>query len=455
VPEGEAQVSPASEPIETEEALIDYFRAAETPVEEWRVGTEHEKIGVFRDTFERVPFDGERGIERLLERIAEQESWGRVFEDERLIALEKEGASITLEPGGQIELSGAPLRHARETCSEFNTHVEMVNRISADMGIVWLALGGDPIHPVSEIPQMPKRRYDIMRDYLPRQGGLALEMMHATATVQANFDYSNEADMVAKMRTSMACTGIVSAIFANSSFSLGKPNGHASRRVEVWRNTDSDRCGLLHFVFDPDFGYRRYREWALDIPVFFIVRDGVYHPGGRMTFREFLASGFEGQRATLEDWDLHLTTLFPEVRLKRIIEVRGADVGPRALVCALPVLWKGILYDAGACSEARALSIDWGREELEGAQIDVARRGLGAEIAGRPVLELARELVEISRAGLRAMHDRGEALDGEESFLDPIEAQLETGLSPGLALVEHWHGDWGESIGRLIDGVKY
>ncbi len=448
-------MSEAAQPIEEVSELIAYFRAAETEVADWRVGTEHEKIAIYRDTLERVPFEGKRGIAALLDRIAEDDGWRRIFEGENLVALEKSGASITLEPGGQIELSGAPLRRASETCKEFNDHVELVNRISSEMGVVFLSLGGDPIHEVDDIPRMPKLRYDIMRDYLPGQGSLALHMMHATATVQANYDYSDEADMVAKMRMAMACTGVVSAIFANSSISGGKENGYISRRVEIWRNTDSDRCGLLHFVFDDGFGYSDYANWALDIPIFFIVRDGKYIPGGRTTFREFLDSGFHGHRATLVDWDTHLTTLFPEVRLKRIIEVRGADAVPRGLICALPVLWKGLLYDSGALAAAWELSRNWTRDELETSRLDVARRGLRAEIAGRPILELARELVGISLAGLASMVERGEADPGEASFLDPVLDQLDKGISPGEEILERWRGEWGGSLESLIDGVKY
>lgn len=448
-------MSEAAQPIEEVSELIDYFRASETEIADWRVGTEHEKIGIYRDTLERVRFEGKRGIANLLDRIAEEDGWKRVFEGEHLIALEKDGASITLEPGGQIELSGAPLRRAAETCAEFNDHVELVNRISAEMGMVFLSLGGDPIHPVDEIPRMPKVRYDIMRNYLPGRGSMAMEMMHATATVQANYDYSDEADMASKMRMSMACTSVISAIFANSSLSLGKENGFITRRVEVWRNTDPDRCGLLHFVFDEGFGYYDYANWALDIPLFFIVRDGKYIPASSSTFRQFLESGFEGHRATLKDWDTHLTTLFPEVRLKRIIEVRGADAVPRKLVCALPVLWKGLLYDEGARQAAWELARGWTRDELESGRLDVARRGLQAEFGGQPVLGLARELVGISLDGIAAMASRGELEASEAQFLDPILEQLDRGKSPGEELLDRWRGEWGGSLERLIDGVKY
>ncbi len=448
-------MSQPSAKVQSERDLLEYFHGAETPREEFRVGTEHEKIGIDLETGTRVPYAGERGIGELLSRIAAEDNWKPIFEGEHVIALEKEGASITLEPGGQIELSGAPLRTARETCREFNGHVDLVNRLSEDMGFVWLALGVDPLHSVDEIPKMPKARYDIMRAYLPTRGSLGLEMMHASAAVQANFDYSSEADMVSKMRVGMSCTSLVSAIFANSSISGGRENGYATRRVAIWRDTDPDRCGLLHFVFDEDFGYRRYLDWALDIPLFFVVRDGHYRSGGGMTFREFMREGFEGEPPTVKDWDTQLTTLFPEVRLKRIIEVRGADAVPRDLTCALPALWKGLFYDDDAGRAALALTAGVSREVREAAQEDVARRGLAAELGGRAVLDLARELVAIAAEGLRRIAERGETDADERFFLEPVEAVLERGKSPGEQLVEQWRGALGGSPRRLIEYARY
>ncbi len=441
--------------IEGEGDLLQYFIDGETEPAQWMVGTEHEKIGLLADTLERIPFEGERGIGVLLERIAARDDWERVFEGENLIALKKDGASITLEPGGQLELSGAPLRTTRETCQEFNAHVDLLNDISADMGIVWLGIGHDPIHGVDEIPRMPKARYDIMRKYLPTRGGLALHMMHATATVQANFDYESEADMVAKFRTAMAVTPIVTAMFANSSFADGKENGFASRRAEIWRDTDPDRCGMLEFIFERDFGYRDYLEWALDVPMFFIVRDHKYIDATRMTFRQFMAEGLDGERATMGDFDNHLTTLFPEVRLKHIIEVRGADAASRELICALPAVWKGILYDAEGLSAAAALVADVSSAERNEGLVDISRRGLAAQYAGRSALEWARELLEISARGLGAIAGRGATAPGEVAFLDPLYEVVERGRSPGEELVARFRGEWNGSIERLIESAKY
>ncbi len=442
-------------PVEGVADLLAYFRAAETPRVDWAVGTEHEKVGVYADTGDRVPYEGPYGIGTLLEKIASATGWERVQERGRTIALAQGGASITLEPGGQIELSGAPLAESRETCAEFNTHVDMVKALSDDFGIAWLGLGIDPFHEVPEIPIMPKARYDIMRAYLPTRGDLALDMMHATATVQANFDYADEADMIAKLRVALLATPIVSALFANSSISGGKENGYVSKRQMIWRDTDPDRCGLIPFAFDSDFGYARYTEWALDVPMFFVIRDGSYHPGNGTTFRRFLERGFEGLRPTLRDWDTHLTTLFPDVRLKRIIEVRGADTVPRELICALPAVWKGFLYDADACAAVWDLLEKTGVDELDAAQLDVAKRGLRAEMAGAKVLDLARELVGISSEGLRRIAEAGYSAQDERRFLEPLHEQIGKGRSPGEEIAERWRGEWGRNRERLIEATRY
>jgi len=448
-------MNPLDEPLDGAGDLIAYFRAAETPREEWAVGTEHEKVGVYADTGDRVPYEGPYGIGALLEKVASAVGWERVEERGRLIALSQDRASVTLEPGGQIELSGAPLLTTGETCAEFNTHVDLVKELSDDFGIAWLGLGIDPFHEVAEIPTMPKARYDIMRSYLPTRGDLALDMMHATATVQANFDYADETDMIAKMRSALVATPVVSALFANSSISGGKENGYASKRLVIWRETDPDRCGLLPFAFDPDFGYQRYTDWALDVPMFFVVREGVYHPGDGTTFRQFLSGGFAGTRPTMRDWDTHLTTLFPDVRLKRIIEVRGADTVPRAHICALPALWKGILYDTLALADTWALLGAMTPEELDRGQLDVARRGLRGEMGGKKVIDLARELVSIAAEGLRRMHAEGLNGQDERPFLDPLHEQIAKGKSPGEEIAESWRGEWRRDRARLIEATRY
>jgi len=452
-------MNPQDRPIDGVGDLLAYFRAAETPREDWVIGTEHEKVGVYADTGDRVPYEGPYGIGALLDKIHAAVGWNRVEERGRVIALERDGASITLEPGGQIELSGAPLATTRETCAEFNTHVDLVKELSDDFGIAWLGLGIDPFHEVGDIPHMPKGRYDIMRTYLPTRGGLALDMMHATATVQANLDYASEEDAIAKMRAALLATPVVSALFANSSISGGRENGFASKRLVIWRDTDPDRCGLIPWVFDPDFGYERYMEWALDVPIFFLIRDHAYYPAGGVTFRQFMDRGFEVDgavhRPTVRDWDMHLTTLFPDVRIKRIIEVRGADTVPRAHICALPALWKGILYDAGALEATRELLADVGTEALDVGQLDVAKRGLRADMAGRKVLDLARELVTISDAGLGRILADGWSTHDERHFLDPLREQIEKGVSPGEEIATRWRDEWNGDREKLIEATRY
>jgi glutamate--cysteine ligase len=445
----------ADSPVESVEDLVAFVQRGEKPPERWRVGTEHEKVGLYESDRSPVPFEGERGIGALLGQIAEVDDWERVLEGDNTIALEKQGASITLEPGGQFELSGAPLRTIHEACDELHTHLALMKELCGQLGIVWLGLGLNPIHGAERVPSMPKARYRIMRSYLPKRGALALDMMFTSATVQANFDFADEADMVAKVRLAMGLSPIVSAIFANSSLSEGKANGFISRRLHVWQHVDPDRCGLLPIVFEPDFGYRAYVEWALDVPMFFVVRGHQYHPANGLSFRQFLRDGLAGIRATLADFELHLTTIFPEVRLKQVIEVRGADAVPPGLTCSLPALWKGLLYDAEARAAAWELVAHSSQEEREGAHADVARRGLAASFAGRPVLELARELARISREGLRRIGHAGRRDPDETSFLDPIFEQLERGVSPGQIVLERWEGEWAHSLDRLIEYARY
>lgn len=471
------------QPIEGTGDLVAYFRAAEKPRVRWRVGTEHEKVGVYAATGDRVPYDGPRGIAALFDRMVAEGGWERVEERGRTIALESAArGSITLEPGGQFELSGAPLHSTDETCGELHAHLEQVKRLSEDFGIAWLALGMDPFHAVEAIPTMPKARYDVMRAYLPTRGRLGLEMMHATATVQANFDYENEADMVEKMRLGIAASPVVSALYANSSLSAGRENGFVSKRLMIWRDTDPDRCGQIPFVFEPDFGYERYARWALDVPLFFVVRDKRYEPGDGTTFRQFMERGFRGLRPTLGDWETHLTTLFPDARLKRVVEVRGADVVGPGHICALPALWKGLLYDADARAGAWELLGCVTAAELDTGQLDVAKRGLRAEMGGRKVLDLARELVGLAGGGLRRIAAESLAgassaaapsgssgaspgapgaaavavsSDGEARFLEPLLEQIDKGISPGEEVLQRWRGEWNRDWFALIEATRF
>ena len=330
-----------------------------------------------------------------------------------------------------------------------------MKRLSSEFGIAWLALGMDPFHGVDQIPRMPKTRYAVMRSYLPTRGGLGLEMMHSTATVQANYDFSDEADMIAKMRLGVMAMPVVSALYANSSLSGGRENGFVSKRLMVWRDTDPDRCGQIPFVFDPDFGYERYARWALDVPLFFVVRDKHYEPGDGTTFRQFMECGFRGLRPTMSDWETHLTTLFPDVRLKRIVEVRGADTASFGHLCALAPLWKGLFYEAGARAAAFELFARTSVAELDAGQLDVAKRGLRAEMGGSKVVDLARELVACAAEGLRRIAAEAHTPTDESSLLDPLREQIEKGISPGEEVLERWRGEWNRDWSKLIQATRF
>ncbi len=419
------------------------------------MGTEHEKVGVFEEGYAAVPYEGPHGIGAFLNRMAELDDWSPVYEGENVIALLKDGASITLEPGGQLELSGAPLRTIHETCEEFHNHLRLVKEISQSFGIMWLGLGIRPLHGVDDVPRMPKTRYGIMRAYLPTRAKLGVEMMHLTATVQANFDFSDEVDMRRKMQLATGVSPILSAVYANSSIAESKPTGYASRRLRIWRDTDPDRCGLLPFVFDPDFGYGDYVDWALDVPMFFIVRAGQYFAMRGKSFRQFMQVGHEGHSATVGDFELHLTTLFPEVRLKRVIEVRGCDAVPCMMTCALPAFWKGLLYDEGAGGEAWELVKDWQFEERVEFLAAAARDGLSARTARGSAKDLADKLVSISTEGLRRIAHAGHGEPDETSFLAPLQEQIASGKSPGELILEKWEGEWDHSLPRLMDYARY
>jgi len=446
-------------PIEDRSQLIDFFRAGEKPPERWRVGTEHEKVGLYERTLQPVPYEGSRGIGALLAKLHRDHGFEPLVDGGKLVGLEKEGATITLEPGGQLELSGAPLRTMHETCREFRDHLALMKHVSEEFGIVWLGLGMHPLASVDELPRMPRERHEIMRDVLEKRGKLALEMMHATGCVQANFDFESEPDMARKLRLAMAASPVVTALFANSSISEGKANGFESMRAWIWRHTDPDRCGLLPFVFEDAFlegrAYESYAAWALDVPTLFIQRGERHIPLRGLRFRDYLERGHADETATLADWAIHLTTLFPEVRLKRIIEVRGADAVPPDLVCALSALWKGLLYD----EESRERSFErvraWTFEEVDRMHADVARCGLSAVGPDASVLELARELVELSAQGLRRIGLRSSAGEDESLLLEPLFEIADRGTSPGRELVAHWEGAWDRRIERLVEYAKY
>ncbi len=447
------------QPVDDPSQLIEYLRRAETPREEFRVGTEHEKIALYAEDLAPVPYEGDRGIQALLSVLRDEHGFDPLLDEGRLVGLERDGATITLEPGGQLELSGAPLFSLHETCAEFNEHVALMKHVSARFGMIWLGLGIHPLAGIDELPRMPRQRYAIMREYLAARDELGIHMMHATGTVQANFDFASEADMARKLHLALAASPIITALYANSSVSDGVPNGFESRRAWVWRHTDPDRCGFLPFVFEDGWGegtaYVRYVEWALDVPMFFLVRDERHIPMGGRTFRDFLAGGFESERATLADWHIHLTTLFPEARLKRVIEVRGADAVPPKLVCGLPAFWKGLFHDEDALAAAEERIGKWTHAQVDALHGEVARSGLKADAPDAPILAVARELVDLSAQGLKRLGDRNRAGQDESLFLGPLYEIIDRGTSPGRYLLECWDGAWSRRIDLLVEYARY
>ncbi len=424
-------------PITGVDELVARFAAAGKPRGAWRVGVEHEKIGV-DERGGPLPYSGPRGIAALFERLAASGGWTRVSEGANVIALHRGSERVTLEPGGQLELSGAPLAHAAEIRAELEAHLAELKAASAPLGMSWVALGFRPFGRLDDIEWVPKGRYAVMREVLPARGKHAHDMMKRTATVQANLDYADEEDAERKLRAAMSVTTIVTALFANSPIVEGEDSGYASFRARAWLDTDPDRCGLLPFAFERGDVFRRYVEWALDVPLLFLY-DGRYHESGGVTFRRFMREGIQGKRPTLDEWDLHLSTLFPEARVKNYLEVRGADAGPLSMVLALPALWRGLLYDEDACAAATALTARLGfadrlalREAVPAAGLAAVVPGLvGAAGGGVTVRDLAVELVGIARQGLER---QGEDL----AVIDPLVEIAATGRAPADRVRDVW-----------------
>jgi len=438
-------------PIGARAELVEWIAEGEKPRETWRLGTEHEKIPFNRTDASPVPYEGEKGIRALLEGMQERTGWSPIMEDDRPIGLfdEAGGGAISLEPGGQFELSGAPLRTLHETAQETAQHLADVKAVGEKLGIGFLTLGMSPLWTRAETPVMPKKRYRIMTSYMPKVGGLGLDMMYRTSTVQVNMDYASEADMVKKLRVSLALQPIATAIFANSPFTEGKPNGYLSTRSHIWLDTDKDRTGMMAFAFEDGFGYERYVDWALDVPMYFVKRDATYHDVAGASFRDLLAgklAQLPGERATRSDWANHVSTLFPEVRLKRYLEMRGADVGGPEHIVALSAFWAGLLYDDAALDGAWDLVKSWSAEQRERLRADAPKLALKAAVAGRNVQDVARDALALSREGLK----RRACLDGsgqdETKHLAYAEEIVASGRTPAERLLERYHGAWGGSV---------
>ena len=438
------------------EDLVQWMADGAKPASEWRVGAEHEKF-VFRlGDHAPVPYEP-RGIKALLDGLT-RFGWTPVLEGENVIALERNGASVSLEPGGQFELSGAPLETVHDICEETGQHLEEVKAVADELGLGFLGLGFTPTWRRDEVPVMPKGRYKIMRQYMPKVGGLGLDMMFRTCTVQANLDFASEADMVAKFRTSLALQPIATALFANSPFVEGKPSGLVSSRANVWTDTDPDRTGMLDFVFQDGFGFETYARYALDVPMYFAKRDGQYVDLAGRSFKDFMdgkLAELPGDRPSLKDWADHMTTIFPEVRLKKYLEMRGADSGPWSRLCALPALWMGVLYDSAALAAAWDLCKDWKIEDHERLRADVARRGLKAEIAGRTVQDVAIDLLAIAKQGLKNRNRLSGGMVDESGYLAELEHIAETGVTPAERLVELYNTRWGGKVDPVYEDFAY
>jgi len=439
--------------------LVEWLESGCKPASDWRIGTEHEKFGFCTETLDPLPYDGERGIRAVLENLASTFDWNIVEEDGRPIALSKDdGCSITLEPGGQLELSGALLDNLHQTCNEVNKHLAEVQAVAEPLGIGFLGMGFHPTARREDIEWMPKARYVIMRNYMPRVGSLGLDMMKRTCTVQVNLDFGSEADMVDKFRASLALQPIATALFANSPFVEGKPCGFVSYRSQVWTDTDPDRTGMLPWAFESGMGFERYVDWMLDVPMYFVRRDGRYIDVAGAPFRDFMSgrlAGLEGEYPRLSDWEDHLTTAFPEVRLKRFLEMRGADGGPWRRLCALPAFWVGLLYDADSLAECLDMTSDWTLQERQELREDVARVGLDAMIRGRSVQSIARTLLELARRGLARRQRLNGAGDHEGGFLNSLEEIVERGTTPAEVKLAAFEGRWKGDIRRVFREFAY
>ncbi|MCK7593368.1 glutamate--cysteine ligase [Pseudomarimonas salicorniae] len=437
--------------------LVEFLSKGCKPREAWRIGTEHEKFGFRTDDLRPPPYEGERGIGAMLEGLAGF-GWQRHEENGRLIALSKDGASVTLEPAGQLELSGAPLESLHDTCCEAASHLKEVKAVAEPLGLGFLGMGFQPKWAREEMPWMPKGRYGIMRAYMPKRGKLGLDMMTRTSTVQVNLDFASEADMVKKFRVSLALQAVATALFADSPFTEGRPNGFLSYRSQIWTDTDPDRTGLLDFVFEEGFGFERYVDYLLDVPMYFVYRDGRYIDASGQSFRDFLDGrlpALPGERPTMADWADHSTTAFPEVRLKKFLEMRGADGGPWNRVCALPAFWVGLLYDDAALDAAWDLVRDFSLAERHALRDGVPREALGLRFRGGRVQDLAREALAISAHGLqrRARLNRHGA--DERIHLEPLLEILDAGQTPAERKLELFHGAWGGSVDPVFREFAY
>ena len=446
--------------IESYGQLAEYLRAGCKPIKDWKIGTEHEKFGFVNDNFLPLPYDGQCSIKAMLEGLRDKYNWSEILEENNIIGLTKDGANVSLEPGGQLELSGAPLDSIHETCDEVNQHLKEVKSIADDLGASFFGLGAAPEWSHEDMPMMPKGRYKLMTDYMGRVGTHGTQMMYRTCTVQVNLDFSSEQDMIKKMRVGLALQPIATALFANSPFFEGKLINHKSWRSRVWRDLDEDRTGMLPFVFEEGFGFEAWTEYVLDVPMYFVYRDGKYIDATGQSFRDFLNGklpALPGERPKISDWADHLTTVFPEARVKQFIEMRGADGGPWRKLCALPAFWVGLMYDQNSLDSAWDICKNWDANTREEMRIAASEEGIAAKTNGLSLLDLARELLDISRAGLknRARPGNGGLVPDECHFLNAIEEVIETGKSPACELIDKYNNEWQKDLKNVYRDYAY
>ncbi|MFO1172639.1 MAG: glutamate--cysteine ligase [Hyphomicrobiaceae bacterium] len=451
------QDGPKSPPISSREELVGYFEAGSKPAAQWRIGTEHEKFGFDVATLAPLPYTGPKGIRAILEGLIKRYGHVAVMEGDNIIALGSppgiDQGTVSLEPGGQLELSGAPLYTLHETAAEIDRHIEQVKVVGAELGVGFLGLGFSPIWSRAETPVMPKGRYKIMTAYMPKVGKLGLDMMYRSSTVQVNLDFSSEADMVKKLRVGLALQPVVAALCANSPFTEGRPNGFQTFRSEIWRDTDPGRTGMLPFAFEPGMGFERYVDYVLDVPMYFVFRNGGYVDASGQSFRDFLKGklpALPGELPDMADWADHISTAFPEVRLKRFLEMRGADAGGRDRIVEVPAVWVGLLYDQSALDAAWDLVKDWTAEERQALRDAVPRTALATPFRKGSVQDIARKVVAIAEDGLRRRARASGAAADESAYLAGLRTIAESGLTDAGRLLAHYDGDWAGDVRQVF-----
>jgi glutamate--cysteine ligase len=437
--------------IEHHWQMADYIAGGCKPAAEWRIGTEHEKFGFLTDTLLPLPYEGPRSISALFDGLMRQHGWAPLHEGGRVIGLRRGAANISLEPGGQFELSGAPLASLHDTAAELATHLAEVRAIADLLGIGFLGIGAAPVWTHDQMPVMPKGRYRLMTDYMGRVGTHGTQMMYRTCTVQVNLDFASEADMVRKLRVALALQPVATALFASSPFFEGRPNGHRSWRSRIWRGLDDARTGMLPFVFQDGMGFERWVDWVLDVPMYFVYRDGRYIDALGQSFRDFLQGrlpALPGEKPTLSDFADHMTTVFPEARVKRYIEMRGADAGAEPMLNALPAFWVGLMYDGSALDAAWDLVKGLDQPTREGLRVAASERALAGEAGGIRLADLAARALALSEAGLRA---RGL---GEEVFLAPLAEEIASGRTRADRLLDLYHGAWAGDLAPIYTACR-